>query len=106
MIVDAIIGFLVGIIDAVLALLPNWFVSDFLYNTPRDPEQVGHPLSNNVVNQNPLWYIVETAAQLNAFLPIDHAFVILAITVFVWGLLMAYKIARIVIGTVRGSGTS
>lgn len=106
MIIDFILSLLIGMLDIAFALLPPWNTDELLYNTPTIDVTVTDPGTGFDINANPLWAVIGMAAKMNYFLPIDHFFVILGVSALTFLTVLGYKFVRILIGTVRGAGTS
>ncbi|MBA4292695.1 hypothetical protein C0431_06950 [bacterium] len=106
MIFDFFINLLANMISALIALLPPMDVSSTILNEPSVGNSTFHPVTGAAVQSNPMFYLLSMAASLNAFVPVDQALIMMGLIAFVYGIMITYKIIRVVIGTLRGAGTS
>lgn len=106
MIFDFFINLLANMISGLIALLPPLNVNDLILNEPNVGQTTFHPVTGAAVQSNPMFYLLSMAASLNAFLPVDQVLIMLGLYALVYGIMITYKIVRVVIGTLRGAGTS
>jgi hypothetical protein len=113
MIVDGLLMLLIGVIQFVYDALPEWTIETHFQGMMNSasggegwspiggyaPPQVG-------AQGSPFDYVLVSMWQMNKFLPVDHFFGALSMVVTFFLAVVAYKVAKYIIGVVRGAGTS
>lgn len=108
MIVDGLLMLLTGIVQFGYDLLPEWDITTNFINAMRVDGSGFTALGGYVegaVEASLFDYFLVWMWQLNKFLPVDHFFGILTVYLTFWGALLTYRLAKYVIGVIRGSGT-
>lgn len=105
MIVDAILAVLIGLLEGLLNVLPEWDYTSWFTN-PTTEQNVYSPFGDVPTGNNPMFMLVVTARRWNWFLPIDHLWIMLGILTSWWTCWLGYKVIRFVWGSIRGMGTS
>jgi hypothetical protein len=111
MIVDGLIMLLVGVIQFVYDLLPEWTIETNFQNAMRlDGEHwtaLGGYGAPQVGSQFSVFdSVLVTMWQMNKFLPVDHLIGALSMVVTFFLAVVGFKLAKYIIGVVRGAGTS
>lgn len=106
MIADFFISLFVAVVNFFLSILPAWDTTSHLLNDPQSPISVFDPATGAGINGNAMYALIAQAAKINAFLPVDHFFAIIGLATVVFVVVTLYKVARFVLGTIRGAGTS
>lgn len=106
MIADWIIGLFITVIDFFLSILPDWDTATELLNQPYVTYPIFDPQTGDAINQNSMYALFSAAAKVNTFIPVDHFFAIIGLSAIVFTVVVLYKLARIILGTIRGAGTS
>lgn len=108
MIVDGLIMLITGIVQFAYDLLPEWDVTTNFINAMRLDGTGFTALGGYTEGSGSASlfdYMLVWMWQMNKFLPVDHMVGILTVFITFWGALLAYRLAKYLIGVVRGSGT-
>lgn len=109
MIVDGLLMLITGIVQFGYDLLPAWDITTNFINAMRLDGKGFTPLGGYVEGApetSAFDYVLVTMWQMNKFVPVDHLVAALSVVLTFWGAVLAYRLAKYLIGVVRGSGTN
>lgn len=108
MIVDGLLMMLTGLIQALWDLVPQWDMHEQFFGGMYIDGR-GWTVLGGFVNGAPsatgLDYGVYLLWQMNNFLPVNHFYYQVIITLTIWQVFIGYKVVKWTIGIIRGSGT-
>lgn len=108
MIVDGLLMLIAGIVQFAYDLLPDWDVTTNFLHAMRVDGRGYTPMGGYVEgagSTSAFDYILASMWQMNKFVPVDHLVAALSLVVAFWGAVLAYRLAKYLIGVVRGAGT-
>lgn len=105
MIADGFLGLITALINGLFSALPAWTLN---------PDQVMGTCGANILdnqdtvtsNQSALQMIVIWIQKYNTFVPFDQLVLVMTTVLTFYGVMLAYKAAKFIIGVIRGAGTS
>lgn len=115
MIIDGLLVILIGLVEFLLDLLPDWNVYTTLGSSvgtldPAFPLVSGDLFVATVggaapTAQNAFTWLFTMAWHYNYFLPIDHFLSILTFVSGAWLIFVGYRLFKWIVGVIRGAGT-
>lgn len=106
MIVCAILEILIGLLDALFALLPDWEIagwSDVAHSSGAG-ELITVGGVSGIEASGPLPGLLKTLMAVNHYVPVDHVIWFMTLTLLVIFACLGFRAVRWIINVVRGAG--